>query len=89
MPRDSGDEKLRHELLEVINRYEDRNLVQIAWAEFETWDVGEDVKGDVRDDLVEAERQLDEQLVISREGRRRLRMFLFNRRLQERKRGSS
>lgn len=76
-------------LREVINAeiyaYEDEELVQQAWMELVAWQVDDAIKQHVTQDLEGAERELARQVVLSKEGRRRLRTFLSEKRFQERK----
>jgi hypothetical protein len=60
--------------------YEDEALVRRAWDEFAALDIDDALKGIVRSDLAEAERQLQRR--DPREGRGRLRRFIVERRFQ-------
>jgi hypothetical protein len=66
-----------------IQDFNDRELVQTAfeeyWADFGINDsIDPRVRSDTYDDLKEAERQLETQVVLAMEGRGRLRSFLLN-----------
>jgi hypothetical protein len=69
-----SDDSLR----KLINAYEDEQLVEVAWNELDRWKAEETVKLHVRKDLEEAEWQLRQAVVLSPEGRNRLRRFIFN-----------
>ena len=74
-------ERLRAE----IHQLEDSELVQAAFDEYwEDFGANDDIDPIVRrqtlEDLREAKRELDVQIVLSTEGRGRLRSFLFNER---------
>lgn len=76
---------LREAINAEIYAYEDEELVQQAWMELAAWQVDLTIKDDVARDIQEAEDQLSQQVVLSTEGRRRLRMFLAEKRFQERR----
>jgi hypothetical protein len=83
MPSDSWRDRLRAEIIAELNKYTDGELVQVAWMEFEDWDAPPDPKGQLLRDLQEAEQQLQSTVVLSREGRRRMKMFLYNKKKQD------
>jgi hypothetical protein len=80
-------ERIKRRIRREIDAYEDDDLVKEAWIEFHDWEADVDLKRDTEADLVDAERQLSEHVVLSGEGRRRLSTFVFNKRWQERKPG--
>jgi hypothetical protein len=78
-----SDDDLRDE----IYGYSDLDLVQVAWEEWADFDADERIKAQLGSDLREAERQITEHVVLSMQGRGRLRKFVFNKRRQDRRRG--
>ncbi len=66
------------DLSREINAYEDERLVEIAWRELDRWSADDAIKQGVREDIEEAESHLNQEIVLHREGRSRLRRFIFN-----------
>ena len=76
----------RDDIRAGILRYEDDELVQQAWDEFAAFEARDDVKEPLRRDIEDAERHLRDAVVLSGEGRGRLRNFLYTKRRQDKKR---
>lgn len=87
-PRALGmtSDRCRDDIRAEVNAYEDDELVQTAWDEFDQFAATQDVKRDIESDLREAEEELSRHVVLSRQGRGRLRSFVLNKRLQDSRR---
>lgn len=82
----SENGRWRERILAEIIAYEDDELIQQAWNDFAEWEASDKAKEDLERDLKDAVRQLSDLVVLSQQGRGRLRSFLFTKRVQDFKR---
>jgi hypothetical protein len=84
MSNERERERLRSEINRRMNKLEDEQLIELAWSEFDAWKAKTKTKEVYREQLQEAQRQLNEEVVISREGRQRVRRFIATRYINKR-----
>jgi len=66
-------ERLLDEINELLNRLNDRQMIEFAWEEFADFEIGPESKAQLRDELVAFEGELDENVLMEKVTRRRLR----------------